>query len=374
MRSMWAARFTWDDIYGYEEIKHQAVFLASQDVDILIIGETGTGKRLLAEAIHNGSLRKDKPFVSIQIPSIPTHLFESELFGHKKGSFTDAREDKVGLIESANSGTVFIDEIGDLPLECQVKLLRVIEEKTIRRVGENVERKIEVKFIFATNKDLWQLVTDGKFREDLLFRIAKHVLEIPPLRKKQVDLPEIAEKIWQRISNNSGQVRPKKNFNNSSFDSFTREELNILLSYHFPGNVRQLEGLLERIYMRWHTSSCKKSRLEIMKAEIESEKNRWAKKKHLETLDSGNNSYLTLFNLMTQEGRSFWEVVHKSYLKHEISRDDLKKIIRLGLEKSGWSFRSLLPLFNIKEDKYKKFLNFLQAQGIKVRDFKNYQY
>ncbi|MGB9765632.1 MAG: sigma 54-interacting transcriptional regulator [Candidatus Saccharicenans sp.] len=368
---MGAARCIWDDIYGYAEIKHQAKLLANHDVDILIIGETGTGKRLFAEAIHNGSSRKDKPFVTIEIPCIPTHLFESELFGHKRGAFTDAREDKVGLIESANSGTVFIDEIGDLPLDCQVKLLRVIEEKAIRRVGENAERKIEVRFIFATNKDLWQCVSGGSFREDLLFRISKHILEIPPLRKRQVDLPEIAEKIWQRIINSNGQNPCSKNILSFPVNSFTREELNILLGYHFPGNVRQLEGLLERVFLLWPSSSFNKARLEIIKAEIESEKNRWAKNKSPDTLNPSDNNFIRLFNLMTQEGRSFWEVVHKSYLKHEISREDLKKIIRLGLEKSGWSFKGLLPLFNIREGEYKKFLNFLQGQRIKIRELIN---
>ena len=364
---MWAARFGWGDIFGYEEIKLQAKFLASQDTDILIIGETGTGKKLFAEAIHNESSRKEKPFVTIETPSISSHLFESELFRHKKGAFTDAREDKTGLIENAHSGTAFLDEIGDLPLDCQVKLLRVIEEKKIRRVGENIERKVDVRFILATNKDLWQCVSAGAFRQDLLFRIARYVLEIPPLRKRQRDLPEIAWKIWQKIINNDGQILSRKSFFAFPFNSLTADEQDILSSYHYPGNVRELESLLNRVFLFWQSSSFNKPRLEILKAELEKEKNRWGKGQYLEASDSNNDGYLVLFNFMNQEGRSFWEVVHKSYIKHEISREDLKKIIRLGLEKSGWSFKSLLPLFNIKESQYKRFLNFLNKQKITLK-------
>jgi len=155
------------------------------------------------------------------------------------------------------------------------------------------------------------------------------------------------------------------------FDLLTADEQDILLSYHYPGNVRELESLLNRVFLFWQNSSFKSSRLEILKAEIEKEKDRWERDKHLEISTPHDHRYLTLFNLMTQEGSSFWEVVHKSYIKHEISKEDLKKIIRLGLEKSGWSLKTLLPLFNIREEEYKKFLNFLQAQGIKLRKFRN---
>jgi len=155
------------------------------------------------------------------------------------------------------------------------------------------------------------------------------------------------------------------------FDLLTADEQDILLSYHYPGNVRELESLLNRVFLFWQSSSFKRSRLEILKTEIEKEMNRWKRDKHSETSDSNNDGYLVLFNLMTQEKRSFWEVVHKSYIKHEISKEDLKKIIRLGLEKSGWSFKSLLPLFNIREEEYKKFLNFLSGQKIKIRELIN---
>ena len=168
-----------------------------------------------------------------------------------------------------------------------------------------------------------------------------------------------------------GQILSRKSFFAFPFNSLTADEQDILLSYHYPENVRELESLLNRVFLFWQSSAFKSSRLEILKAEIEKEKDRWKRDKHLETSDSNNDGYLVLFNLMTQEGRSFWEVVHKSYIKHEISKEDLKKIIRLGLEKSGWSLKTLLPLFNIREEEYKKFLNFLQAQGIKLRNFRN---
>lgn len=193
------ATFTWDDIFGYEDVKERAKALARRDEDILLIGESGVGKRLCANAIHNESKRRDKPFLTVEIPSIQASLLESELFGHKKGAFTDAKEDRAGIIESANSGTVFIDEVGDVSLEAQAKLLRVIEEKKLRRIGENFEREVDVRFIFATNKNLWKEVKSGRFRKDFLHRIEKNTLRIPPLRERREEIPIIARGLWERI-------------------------------------------------------------------------------------------------------------------------------------------------------------------------------
>jgi len=246
---MGRAKSKWDDIFGYEEVKKKANILAIKEVDILIIGESGVGKRLFAEAIHSNSPRHDKPFVTIEIPSIPTHLFESELFGYRKGSFTDAKEDKVGLIESADSGSVFFDEIGDLAYDCQIKLLRVIEEKKLRRIGGNKEKTVDVRFIFATNRDLWKSASAGYFREDLLFRIGRHVLEIPPLRERESDFPEITRRIWKKIVDDSECFMFNKQPEKCCISSLNDEEIKVLLDYHFPGNIRQLESVLERTFI-----------------------------------------------------------------------------------------------------------------------------
>ncbi len=359
---MGVARYGWDDIFGYREIKARAKLLAKQEVDVLIVGETGTGKKLFAEAIHNSSTRNFKPFVTVDLPSIPTHLFESELFGHKKGSFTDAREDKIGLIESANLGTVFLDEIGDLSLEGQTKLLRLLEEKTIRRIGENFERNVDVRILMATNRNLRDDVSSGKFRADLLFRINKYILEIPPLRKRAQDFREIAEGVWGRIIKMSTLSDSSSRFKSERLDNFREEEIALLWDYDWPGNIRQLEALLSRVFFYWRESNFKKHRFFLIEEELDNEK---IMSDHSEFRRKSDP-----FEEMTKGRLSFWEVVHKRYLKHEISRDELKDIIIKGLEKSGWSFKRLLTLFNIKAIEYKRFINFLQNQGIKLRDFR----
>ncbi|RFT16783.1 MAG: sigma-54-dependent transcriptional regulator [Candidatus Saccharicenans subterraneus] len=359
---MGVARYGWDDIFGYQEIKARAKLLAKQEVDVLIIGETGTGKKLFAEAIHNSSTRNFKPFITVDLPSIPNHLFESELFGHKKGSFTDAREDKIGLIESASTGTIFLDEIGDLSLECQTKLLRLLEEKTIRRIGENFERNVDVRILMATNRNLRDDVSSGKFRADLLFRINKYVLEIPPLRKRAQDFREIAEGVWGRIIKMSTLSDNSSRFKSERLNNFREEEIALLWDYDWPGNIRQLEALLSRVFFYWRESNFKKHRFFLIEEELDNEK---IMSNHSEFRRKSDP-----FEEMTKGRLSFWEVVHKRYLKHEISRDELKDIIIKGLEKSGWSFKRLLTLFNIKKADYKKFLNFLQGQGIKLMDLR----
>jgi transcriptional regulator with GAF, ATPase, and Fis domain len=200
-----------------------------------VLGETGVGKEITARAIHDGSYRKDKPFVKINCGNLNDNLLESELFGHQKGAFTGAYTDKPGLIESANGGTFFFDEIADVNPYIQAKLLSVIEDKEIRRIGENNLRKIDTRFIFATNKDLYSLVMKGKFRQDLFYRVNILAVFIPPLRERKEDIPLLIEAILKR-------ERP-----NVLVDlSITKEAINKICNYLFPGNVRELENILKR--------------------------------------------------------------------------------------------------------------------------------
>jgi transcriptional regulator with PAS, ATPase and Fis domain len=367
---MGGAQTIWGKIIGYEEIKNKARVLAAIADNILIIGESGVGKRLFAEAIHNQSARKDGPFITIEIPSITPSLFESELFGHKKGSFTDAREDKIGLIEMANEGTAFVDEVADILPECQVKILRAVEEKKIRRVGENKEREVDVRFIFATNKDLWHCAAEETFRKDLLYRIGKFTLEIPPLRERKCDFAEIANGLWNKIAKNYYQ--PELDYENSRIAEYllTKEELQILLSYDFPGNMRQLESVLSRVFIGWSNKSFKGSRSEILRRVIDNEKELWNSAKYKEELDKKQTKCEKILKLMKEQHQDFWQVIYVPYIRHEISKDELRKIIVIGLQESKWSIKNLLPLFNIKESEYKKFLNFLHYQGIKLRNMK----
>lgn len=234
------------DISGFDRIigsKHslkglidKAKRIAPTDASVLILGESGTGKELLAEAIHQGSQRAGAPFVRVNMGGIPATLFESEMFGHKKGAFTDASTDREGRFKMANGGTIFLDEIGDLPMENQVKLLRVLQEKTFEPLGSSKTERVDVRVISATNKNLEQMVAEGTFREDLYYRINLITLDSPPLRTRTGDIPLLVRDLLQRMAKNYG-LDPIK---------VDESALNWLQRQHFSGNIRQLKNLVER--------------------------------------------------------------------------------------------------------------------------------
>jgi two-component system, NtrC family, response regulator PilR len=210
--------------------------VARSQAPVHIFGESGTGKELVAKLIHESGPRCDGPFVPVNCGAIPTELMESELFGHKRGSFTGAVSDKKGLIQSAEGGTLFLDEIADLPLHMQVKLLRVIQEKAVRPVGEQVEVSVDVRVLSATHKNLSNLVAEGKFREDLFYRVNVIELLVPSLRERREDVPELAESVLRRMARRMKIAMPV----------LDQDALAALAGYAFPGNVRELENILER--------------------------------------------------------------------------------------------------------------------------------
>jgi two-component system, NtrC family, response regulator PilR len=210
--------------------------VARSQAPVHIAGESGTGKELVARLIHDSGARAERPFVPVNCGAIPSELMESELFGHKRGSFTGAVADKRGLVQSAEGGTLFLDEVADLPLHMQVKLLRVIQEKTVRPIGEQREVPVDVRILSATHKNLAELVSQGRFREDLYYRINVIDIHVPPLREHPEDIPELAAGILQRLSKRIGGAAPRIN-------AAAREALQ---RYSFPGNVRELENILER--------------------------------------------------------------------------------------------------------------------------------
>jgi transcriptional regulator with PAS, ATPase and Fis domain len=208
---------------------------AASEAPVLICGESGAGKNLVANALHGLSRRKDNPCLSINCASLNEHLLESELFGHKRGSFTGAIRDRVGRFEAAHDGTVFLDEIGDMPPAMQAKLLRVLEEKVVERVGDNVPIPVNVRLISATNKDLDELVSQDKFREDLLYRINSIFIKVPPLRERTEDIPVIAFHYLKKISV----------VNNKEVRSISPQAMEVIENFSWPGNVRQLINALE---------------------------------------------------------------------------------------------------------------------------------
>lgn len=243
-RPIQQARHSRDRLLGdtpiMRELRGKVTKLARSQAPVYIIGESGTGKELVARLIHDLGARNDKAFVPVNCGAIPAELVESEFFGHKKGSFTGAISDKQGLFQAAHGGTLFLDEVADLPLMMQVKLLRAIQEKTIRPVGSNEEINVDVRILSATHKDLAAGVTDGSFREDLFYRLNVIELKVPPLRHRQADIPLLAEYILQHVAAKNQQKKPR----------LTSKALTMLQQYPFPGNVRELENTLERA-MTW---------------------------------------------------------------------------------------------------------------------------
>ncbi|MBM4305071.1 MAG: sigma-54-dependent Fis family transcriptional regulator [Deltaproteobacteria bacterium] len=233
-------KYAFDNIIGgappmlriYELVKR----VANTKSSVLINGESGTGKELIARAIHYNGPLKDKPFVTVNCGAIPENLMESEMFGHKKGSFTGAIADKKGLFEVANTGTIFLDELGELPLTMQVKLLRVIQEGTFKRVGGTEDITVDVRVISATNKNLEHEVKAGRFREDLFYRMNVIQITCPPLRERKEDVPMLAGHFLEKFSKSLG-MNVKK---------ISNEAMDVLRKYHYPGNVRELENIIER--------------------------------------------------------------------------------------------------------------------------------
>jgi two-component system response regulator PilR (NtrC family) len=219
-----------------QQVREMIGRVARSQAPVYIYGESGTGKELVARLIHQSGARADAPFVPVNCGAIPTELMESELFGHKRGSFTGAVADKKGLIQSAEGGTLFLDEVADLPLHMQVKLLRVVQEKTIRPVGEAREERVDVRILSATHRNLVDLVATGRFREDLFYRINVIELRVPPLRERSGDIPALANAILERMCRRMKLDAPV----------ISPEAMQALQTYGFPGNVRELENIIER--------------------------------------------------------------------------------------------------------------------------------
>jgi formate hydrogenlyase transcriptional activator len=209
---------------------------APTDANVLIIGETGSGKELIARAIHSRSARRNSPLVKVNCGAIPSGLVESELFGHVKGAFTSASERRIGRFELANNGTIFLDEVGELPLETQVKLLRALQEQEFEPVGSNRTIKVNVRIIAATNRDLEKVVQSGGFRSDLYYRLNVIPLRVPTLRDRRFDIPQLVMAFLQQSAKRMGK----------SIQSVSQETMRLLVEYSWPGNIRELQNVIER--------------------------------------------------------------------------------------------------------------------------------
>jgi formate hydrogenlyase transcriptional activator len=229
-----------EDIIGSSEplrnVLHQLRKVAPSDSTVLILGETGTGKELIARAIHKRSKRAQRAFIGVNCAAIPPSLIASELFGYEKGAFTGATQRRLGRFEAANGGTIFLDEVGDLPHDIQIALLRVLQEREIERVGNNVAISVDVRVLAATHRDLDALVAEGKFREDLLYRLNVVPIEVPSLRERADDLPLLVEYFIARFGKKAGK----------KFKAIDNKTLRLFHAYGWPGNVRELQNVIER--------------------------------------------------------------------------------------------------------------------------------
>jgi DNA-binding NtrC family response regulator len=233
------ASMTFPDIIGQghmiKGVLRQVARVADTDFTVLILGETGTGKELIAQAVFENSLRKDKPFIKLNCAAVPEGLLESELFGHEKGSFTGAIDRKIGKFELANKGTIFLDEIGDMSLSTQPKILRIIQEKEFERIGGTQPIQVDVRVIAATNKDLIHEVKEKRFREDLFYRLNVFTIFLPALRERKEDIPILAEFFLERASLSFGRKMPR----------ISKDAMDILMNHLWPGNIRELKNVVE---------------------------------------------------------------------------------------------------------------------------------
>jgi len=219
--------------------------VAPSDSTVLLLGETGTGKELIARAIHERSRRKERTFVKLNCAAIPTGLLESELFGHERGAFTGAIAQKVGRLELADQGSLFLDEVGDIPLEIQPKLLRALQEREFERLGSNRTKKVDVRLVAATNRDLEKMMEDREFRSDLYYRLNVFPIRIPPLRERPEDIPLLVRYFTQKY----GRLM------NKEIESIPAAALRKLSSWHWPGNIRELENFIERSVILTHSAA-----------------------------------------------------------------------------------------------------------------------
>ncbi|MBN3172994.1 sigma 54-interacting transcriptional regulator [Pectobacterium brasiliense] len=305
-------------------LKMQAQILAEREVPVLIYGETGTGKELFARAIHNASHRASKPFVPVNCGAIPTELVDSILFGHKKGAFTGALADKVGLFEQANGGTLFLDEFGELEPSIQVRLLRVLQEGTFIPVGGIKEQKVDVRLITATHRNLMSEVVNGNFREDLFYRVAVGVLHLPPLRERAGDVSLLADSLVNAMSIHDPMLRHKK---------ISPDAKNLILQYAWRGNVRELQSTLLRAAL-------------------------WCQGDNITATDIRQ----ALFHMPERETRLMEKDVSQGVDIQEIIGNIAANYIRKALEHSGQNKTRAAKLLGLKN--YQTLNNWMEKYGI----------
>ncbi len=329
--------------------------VSSSDAKVLITGESGAGKELVARAIHAGSPRAREPFVPINCAGIPETLLESELFGHVKGSFTGAYRDKPGKLEYADRGTVFLDEIGEMTVRMQGLLLRFLETGELQKVGaDRASGRVNVRVIAATHRDLRTMIADGQFREDLFYRLNVIHLIVPALRERREDIPELVNHFLKRFANGTAVVK-----------GISKDAMAALCEYPWPGNVRELENAMERLVVKARTAE---AGIDDLPVEVRMQRGVSIRPKRERRRTVADD----LYRKLRDDQESFWTSVYPLYMQREITKEHVRDLVRKGLEEARGNYRIVAKLFNMEPNDYKRFLNFLRKHDCQL-PFKEYR-
>jgi transcriptional regulator with PAS, ATPase and Fis domain len=338
-------------------LQHELERVARSDAKVLITGESGVGKEIVARSIHTQSPRANHVFAPVNCAGLPETLLESELFGHVKGSFTGAYRDKPGKMETAHLGTVFLDEVGEMTLRMQGLLLRFLETGELQKIGaDGGSRHVNVRIIAATNRDLRQLVSQGTFREDLFYRLNVIHIAVPPLRERRQDIPALLNQFLVQFAS----------ANRTPMLSVSPDAMNALMMYSWPGNVRELENAIERLVVTQQSGTIES---EHLPHEIRSSGSVRAIAPKRERRKTAADD---LYKRITENGESFWDSAYPMFMEREITRANIRDLIVLGLRETRGSYKILIRLFNMAPRDYKRFLNFLRKHDCHV-PFKDYR-
>ena len=334
----------------------EAIRIVNEDIDsaarssakVLITGETGVGKEVVARLIHARSSQRSAPMVAVNCAGVPDSLLESELFGHMRGSFTGAYRDKPGLLESAQSGTIFLDEVGEMSVRMQAVLLRFLETGELQRVGaDRAHTRVNVRVVAATNRDLLAQVASGAFREDLYYRLNVIRIYVPPVRDRREDIPELVSHFLDMYSQTHRTTRPE----------LAEPTLETLVAYRWPGNIRELKNCAERIVLRY-------SGTPVTPRDLPPE----IRAVPAPTKPVSSDAVDPAFDLIAQlnGGESFWSVVYPAFIRRDITRDTVRQIVSHGLRQAAGNYRVVVELFNMPASDYKRFLSFLRKYDCQV--------
>jgi transcriptional regulator with PAS, ATPase and Fis domain len=331
------------------DLKAEIERVARSDAKVLITGESGSGKELVAQAIHNGSSRSERAFVAVNCAGLPETLLESELFGHVRGSFTGAYRDKLGKLELADHGTMFLDEIGEMTLRMQGLLLRFLETGELQKVGaDRVAGRANVRVVAATNRNLRDMIGQGTFREDLFYRLNVIHLTVPPLRERRDDIPVLIGHFLHSFANNGNQPR-----------DISPEAMLLMMDYSWPGNVRELQNVIERIAVNGGSEAI---RPEDLPVELKARNGTAARPQRERRRTVADDLYKKLI----EQRESFWTVVYPLYMQREITRSNVRDVVRKGLQEARGNYKIVARLFNMESRDYKRFLNFLRKHDCQV--------